>query len=52
MVGMDEMKNSIQLDRFLALGLEVKITAQRDFFGLAEVKCRYLIEADVEKLCL
>jgi len=50
MVEMDEMKDSIQLDRFLATGLVVKITAKRDFFGLAEVESHCLIEVDVEKL--
>ena len=43
------MKDSIQLGRFLAIWLEVKITAKRDFFRLAEVERRCLIEADVEK---
>ena len=50
MVEVDEMKDSIQLGRFVAVWLIVKITTERDFFGLAEIKRRCLIEADVEKL--
>ncbi len=52
MVEVDEMKDSIQLGRFFAVWLMVKITAERDFFGLAEIIRPCPIEADVEKLRL
>ncbi len=40
MVGVDEMKDAVQFDGFVAVRLEIEVTGERKLLGLAEIEGR------------